>query len=692
MGFLASAITKSTNEFPAIGNERAWHRVTGGTSTYDWYKGNDYENAYPSITKIVNRFMTIAPYAIDKNKNPVDDAEAVIKLYHPNQQMSSVDFREALGVMYLVHPRTHILVWRLEDGIAKPGGDITADNIAGYTFLENAVETTINGVTTYTANGDTYSDKEVITLKGMFPYNLARGYSATEAAKRWSKIDDYIADYQSGFFKNGAIPSGQFIITAATTKEYKDIVEMMQARHRGAGKNNNVTYTHRPVNQTTGKPAEAQIEWIPFNVDNKNLDLKSIFDQVNQKIDSAFGVPASIRGVGENNNFATAQQDDRNFVQNVVDPITLKIWTRFTHELNRITGGMGYSITYNLEIPSVTEDEKIQAEKQQIYMNTISAAAEAGFDIGSTIKAIQAPDSFEALVGSYTPPKAREDLDVDTGDEVEDSPTQPTEGDIAKGAAKSKNPKVKQLTPEQEAITQQQLYQISKRFMESQVERAISNVKAVGDPTEEEVKAFVDEALQVITLVLLAQGQTEQVAQVALLQQSGIVTSNVTPFNLTAEQIKRYNSYLNNVARSYSDDTAKAIKAVLERAELESLSAQQIRSNLKDIVKLDDYRAVRLARTETVRAGGNASLLSMEQIQAETGAEIKKIWQVNASDPCPYCAALNGTEVGLRESFVPVGGTIIGTDGSIMVNDFVSMEIANSHPNCRCSLNYKVVQ
>ena len=82
----------------------------------------------------------------------------------------------------------------------------------------------------------------------------------------------------------------------------------------------------------------------------------------------------------------------------------------------------------------------------------------------------------------------------------------------------------------------------------------------------------------------------------------------------------------------------------------------------------------------------------MEQIQAETGAEIKKIWQVNASDPCPYCAALDGTEVGLRESFVPVGGTIIGTDGSIMVNDFVSMEIANTHPNCRCSLYYKVVQ
>ena len=80
-------------------------------------------------------------------------------------------------------------------------------------------------------------------------------------------------------------------------------------------------------------------------------------------------------------------------------------------------------------------------------------------------------------------------------------------------------------------------------------------------------------------------GPSGSTYQVALLQQSGIVTSNVTPFNLSAEQVKRYNSYLNNVARSYSDDTAKAIRAVLERAELESLSAQQIRSNLKDIVK-----------------------------------------------------------------------------------------------------------
>ena len=79
---------------------------------------------------------------------------------------------------------------------------INKSNTVSPSLLKVLSMFSINGVTTYTANGATYSDKEVITLKGMFPYNLARGYSATEAAKRWSKIDDYIADYQSGFFKN----------------------------------------------------------------------------------------------------------------------------------------------------------------------------------------------------------------------------------------------------------------------------------------------------------------------------------------------------------------------------------------------------------------------------------------------------------------------------------------------------------
>src|SRR5690606_2725992 len=111
------------------------------------------------------------------------------------------------------------------------------------------------------------------------------------------------ADFQKGFFENGAIPAGQFLITASSKQDYQDTVEAMQSKHRGAGKNNNVTYTPRPIDPQTGKPGEAKIEWIPFQSSNKDIDFKNLFEQANARIDSTFGVPASIRGVGENNNY-----------------------------------------------------------------------------------------------------------------------------------------------------------------------------------------------------------------------------------------------------------------------------------------------------------------------------------------------------------------------------------------------------
>lgn len=687
MGIITKAI-KSANEFPGLDNI-GWHDTSSGiTSTYDFYKANDYENAYPSITKIVNRFMKVAPYAIDSNKNAVSNAVAMNKLYHPNRQMSSVDFREALSVMYLVHARTHILVWRLENGVAMPGGDITPDNIAGYTFLEHAVETTVGGKTTYTVNGATYTDREVITLKGMFPYDLSRGYSPTEAAQRWSRIDDYIADYQQGLFRNGAIPAGMFKIIAATTKEFLDIKDMMQARHRGAGKNNNVTYTHVPLDPETGAAASGQIEWVPFNVDNKSLDLKSIFEQVNQKLDSAFGVPASIRGVGENNNYATAQMDNRNFVENVVDPLLLKVWTRYTHELNRITGGLGYAITYDLDLPSVSEDEHVQAETSKVYSETIIGLVDAGFTVDAAVEASGAPDSFSKLSGNYTPPEKTDDLDVDTGDEVEDSPD--SNSLDLKGAAKSADPKVKALSPEQEAITEQQLYVVAKRFLEAQVNTAIQDVKAIGDPTEEQLTQFVDDALNIISGLLISQGAIEQALGIQLLQNAGIDITSVTPFNLSTSQVERYRSYLKRVGESYSDDTRKAIRAVLDRANLEGYTTQQLQSALRDVVKLDDYRVVRLARTETVRAGGNASLYSMEQLQADTGAIVYKVWTTTNSNACPTCRSLDGTRRPLHEAFVPVGGQVEGADGGVFVNNWISAEIASIHPNDTCTITYEV--
>lgn len=417
---------KLTNNTPqAISrDDLGWVNVAGG-STYGEFKTNDYENAYPSITKITNKLMKIKPYTIGSDGEK-RESQLQNVLYHPNVKNSSVEFREALGLMYLVHPKTHILVWRKQGSDVVPGGTITPANIAGFTFIENPSVITVNGVSQYTVvtskGSATYDDSEVITLRGLDPYAInTGGYSPTMAARKWTTIDDYIAHYQQGFFKNGAVPTGEFVITAPTPKEFKDIVDKLQERHRGAGRNGNVTYTHRPIDPNTNKPLDAQIEWIPFATPNRELSLEQLFDQANKKIDSAFGVPASIRGVGENNNYATARTDQQNFMENVVDPIALKIWTGFTHELNRITGGLDVAIDYDIIIPAIAEEEKVIEEKNKIRDERVQLWLDKGYSL-SSIKNYLEDGDLDKLELEEVAEDEEDNPDVDDGNEVVNSP------------------------------------------------------------------------------------------------------------------------------------------------------------------------------------------------------------------------------------------------------------------------------
>ena len=89
---------------------------------------------------------------------------------------------------------------------------------------------------------------------GADPNDLDAGYAPSVAIKKWADVDDFIASYQAGFFENGAVPAGEFIITARNTQDFEDIVAKLKRQHRGSGNNNNVVYVHRPMSPDTGMP------------------------------------------------------------------------------------------------------------------------------------------------------------------------------------------------------------------------------------------------------------------------------------------------------------------------------------------------------------------------------------------------------------------------------------------------------
>ena len=639
-----------------------WTNTTIGT--YAASKSNDFENAYPSITRIMNKFMMIRPYAIDGDGDSITTPTAVINaLYHPNTLNSGVEFREALALMYLVHAKTHILVWRKEGGRAVPGGKITPNNIAGFTFMENVQTITVAGKTTYTVTNDTgtatYNDSEVITLRGLNPYAInTGGYSATQAAHKWATIDDYIASYQKGFFENGAVPSGRFNIIAPSIAEFRDMAEKLKRSHKGAGANNNIDYVHVPLDPSTGKPVQAQVEWIPYSVSNRELSLQDLFTQANQKIDSVYGVPASIRGVGENNNYATARTDQQNFMENVVDPIALKIWSGITHELNRITGGLGVGISYDVVIPALADEELVQAQTGKTTDERVQLWLAQGYSL-SSIKAYLDSGDLEALEKVEVAEVVEDNPDVDDGDEVDDAPKVE--------AATRINPKAEvdaeflkleaKLKPYENQITD-----ILTKNMKAQVDNALADVSMIDVPSDEDM---ADELLAVIAAIVAVRGLETHQDGIRMVMEAGGDTDDIQAYIERLPDGEKARAL--EIIESYNGQTTADIKKLVKN----STDNTALVAALAGYIATQDWRVERFASNESWRASEYAANDAMTQIQdgLKKNTTMIATW-IAEPNACPLCSPLRG----LKE---PVGELFEGGWSEPPI-----------HVACRCRLSY----
>jgi len=738
-----------TLDMTAIRNDiMGWHE-SGTVNTLLHLHDNQYENGYSSIQAITNQFMMVKPFAIDSKGKELKQTNVTNVLAAPNKSMSGMKFREALAIMSLVHNKVYIRVWH-------SGNRITENNITGFTFMEGVQEIPTSdgqGVIYQTPQGESLTEDEVIELKNVNPYDLTRGYSVASAARKWATLDDYIAAYQTGFFENGAVPAGQFVISAPTPQEYEDIVRNLKAKHRGASKNNNIVYDYAPVDPLTGKPMASSITWVPFNTTNKDLALQEIFNQVAKKIDSAYGVPPSQRGDNSNNTYASVRVDQEIFINNCIRPFATKIWTQFTHELNNITGGLGYLLAVDVETPHIAEEEVAFATAQSTYTSTLLSLLTAGYTLESAIIALELDESFLSLkeavkvapvvapivdVPEVTPTdqvdttpddlataetnakKALDPLSVNckhcgrylfkaTGTTVvEDMPCPKCK---ATNNFKIINPLGNDVTHEF-TFTEQEPKDIKMVAMSKQMSDADKSLitdkiaKVIRNQMERQIErvdvkskalAPVDAgdaelyAKEILAIVtpLITSEGMKQYLMARLID--GIDGATLSTFSLDTKQIAQYTTYLTNVAKGYAEDTQTQIKSVLEDGISNKLPIQDVKKNLSNVMNTDEYRVTRMALSETNRAGNSGSIYAMEQVGKDTGLKIEKVWQTR-DNACEYCKALNGTSVGISDDFVPKGETITGADGGTMVNDFGHMDVPTAHPNCGCYTTYKVIK
>lgn len=222
-----------------------------------------------------------------------------------------------------------------------------------------------------------------------------------------------------------------------------------------------------------------------------------------------------------------------------------------------------------------------------------------------------------------------------------------------------------------------------KKYNEKQKEKVLAalasvvkGVKAINPKDLLNVKDEIGAFIKFATPVLFELFGKEGEAALALIGAE-------QAFDFTSAKVKeKLNAAINLLAGSYNQTTLDLLKEKLN----EGLDAGEGLDQLKDRVSTiyefsDEYRAARVAQTETFRTGNAATREAWKQ-----SGVVKTLTWFTAEDEqvCEFCGPMGGKTVGVEEKWFDKGEEITGADGGKLNLDYVDIENPPLHANCRC--------
>lgn len=649
-----------------------------------------YDNIFPYVNAIAQRFSTVIPYAVTSDGRRLNPAPTALNaLYAPNDTYSCLEFLKLIASGILTQSHVDILIWTT----GGPGGNITPDNITGYTLLpansrvyndtrsdwyHRVTMDLGDGVRSYE-----FTRNETISLSySRHPDDPTRGISPAMTIKKWANVDDMIADYERGFFGNNAVPAGMLGIVSENAEDFQRNRARLEETFRGAGNNNGIAYNMIPVDPLTHKPSQtSKLVWVPFQNSNDSLDLQTVNDVVNNRLANALAVPDIIRGIDNGQTYANAEMAERSFIENTLKPLCMTVWDKWQFELDRVTGGLGYGISFTLDLPAQTEVEKVQAETQQIRINNLLQLVNMGASVETAVEALGLPEAYRRLdLHPSTPnipslPSARNTTKA--AKPVHDTPTEPH----LLTATHTYVNRVIQLTRRSQAGLRDDLKTIGDQWIDdvkNDLMKHLANyARKTGLKLEQVITAWAGTHPH-SPIAVEIQGYTQNDWQ-------KLYDWTTLPSNVKTA----YLDHLETIAATSSKTITAKTLDLLTRADADQWDARRLHDEL---ARLGNEHAELIARCETVQAQRLGSLYSARNLSETLGVRLQKVWRTTGDgNTCDFCKHMEGTTIGLDNTYLPTGASIEVNDRTY-VNNFENMTTPNAHPNCRCYEDYEVVE
>ena len=645
---------------------------------------SDYENLFAQVRPLVDAMKMVMPYGVGKNgaRLPYKRTPELDLLHDPNDEMGWAEFADAMFCTWLTEDELDIHVHFGRGG-----------KIIGYTILPPQSRMYLGDGRwewqVMTTDGEeVLSSDEVMRLRfSRNPRNLQLGVSPASATRVWAQIDDLISQYQRAYFENGAVPATITFITASTEEKYRETREELEHNLRGARNKNKTVYAWRQFDNDTGQSAD-QIEVKTIQGSNSTLAIKDIVSIINDRLNKSIGVSNFILGDDSSAKYDNAELSDHQFTKRRVYPALVSFWNQFQHELERIYGGLGYGISFDLAIPELTERKKAIADIHRVQAETLVDLIQSGASASSAVKALGLGPAWEQVANgiyanklsgdmlspisiNYDKPKAKEA----TVDKVKEAEVVEKKDLVChKCSCHHTLDKLPPMTDEEKQVYDLlvALAEAVKDQKDVDVDKVIEEMKSI---LEYDAKNGAEEGIKALELLT----DEDVSGELAKIISDGEVY-------LSKALSDRLASRADQLVRGYHDYTKQVVSEVLNSSE--AMTANEIKAKLAEV--LPESRAELIARNETVYAIKSGRLEQDQEIASKYGLSVELVWRTSHdSNVCPLCAAMDGQTVKLGDAFKSVETE----DGLVWEpnswNDYGL--IPDAHVNCRCYFDEVIV-
>lgn len=650
-----------------------------------------YRSAYANI-RLISQYIASSEVEFVRRSN--QDQEVVnhwVKnlFMNPAQGDTIYDLLENTSISLLVN--NNPFYYFIYDGATRP--------VAISVPIEGQIRPIVNaeGVSKYQISlggkQRVLEPNEYLKFKSASPISGIEGMSPISSVEDYLNVEHLIQQFQLGFFNNNAVPSG-IVTIEADRPTFENIKEQWIEQNRGAGNNNKIKFVRKDPASQSGL-----MSFDKFTQDNNSLDMKTLFDRIDQKVDEAFGVPREMKGFVQSSNLAGVKVAKSVFVENTVTPIIQKIQTKINSWLTTNFPNEDIQIKIHAKTDDDLDGNKLEADTLVSKANFVGQMVRAGFDPIETLQAA----GLEPIKHLGLLP-----ITLKTEDQIESEGEIVEQQDPTKGAGKQtlkkkislKSVRIKALGTEDFNEEPDNLTKAIIKHTDAQYKKLDKE-----DPT-----VNLDDATKlaaVITPILFKMYNTaganniQQFAGLLGVSESDLVFPSNSP---TKMALRAYTSRVTELFTATTKDDVEKIKAWAEQF---SWDTKTIREELKSYYTAEGpyesqvgrtiannitSRTKRTVVTETARVNNLASVEAAQTIQSEYGYTITKTWRRTGSEPEPICDSLEGTTIGVNKVFLRKGESLDLNNGDSFTNDWTSLHAGGAHPNCECIVEFDVTE